>query len=254
MRLWKAYACGLLRSPLFWISLFLTALTGSFHLIYQPMNTNEAVTTFEIFINVDAYRKLLPFLTALPFAAQFAKEWKSRFFDSILYRSNFHGYVRTHIAVCAVSSFSVCFLGMILFFIYASIRQPIYTGGYYPVPPYGFWLAKGLPIMFILTHAFIFSLSCTMWSICGLAVSALFPNVYVALSAPFICSYLVEHLTNRCPSYLRFYSMALGGQILSTESGISNFLYTLLFYAFWITVFALIFRMILGKRVRNEIH
>lgn len=238
----------------FWISVLLTAITSSFHLFYEPKASVDTVDSFLLLLHLDAFRKIIPLFAAFPFTAQFAIEWKSRMFDSIIYRSNVRSYVTAQTAVCVVSSFLVCFFGLLLFLGYARLQKPLYTGSFYPVAPYGIWLENGLSWMYLLIVSSIFSLSCTLWSMCGLALSAFFPNIYVALISPFICSYLVEHLTNHCPGYLRFFTMALGVQVLNTESGIANYLYTVIFYFVCIMLTGSIFGFIIRKRVRNEIH
>ena len=253
-RLWLSYMKKNFCSFIFWISIFLTAITASFHLYYEPNASVDTVDALLLLLHLDAFRKIIPLFAAFPFAAQFAKEWKSRMFDSIVYRSNVKSYATAQTVACVVSSFLVCFLGLLLFLGYARLQKPLYTGSFYPVAPYGIWLENGLPWMYLLSVSSIFSLSCTLWSMCGLALSAFFPNIYVALISPFICSYLVEHLTNQFPSYLRFFTMALGVQVLHTESGIANYLYTIFFYFVCILLVSAIFRFIVRKRVRNEIH
>lgn len=254
LRLWKTYMIQVFHSPLFWISVLLTAVTASFHLIYQSEAIADVVNAFLLLLHLDAFRKILPLFAAFPFVAQFSKEWKSRIFDSILYRSNVHSYVTSQICTCAVSSFLVCFLGLMMFVVYARIQKPWDTGLFEPCPPYGFWLSHGMPFGYIIIISSIFSLSCSLWSMCGLALSAIFPNIYVALVSPFICSYLVEHLTNQCPAYMKFFTMTLGVQVLNTKSGIVNYLYTFAFYLFWIILVGTVFGLIIRKRVRNEIH
>lgn len=233
----------------------MTAITASFHMIYEPNAAADAITQFILLFHLDAYRKLLPLFAALPFAAQFSKEWNSHSFDSILYRSGLRSYVRTQICVCVISSFIVCFVGLMLFIGYTCILKPIDLGRYFlPVPPYDFWQTNGMPLGYMITVASIFSMSCSLWSVCGLTMSAVFPNIYVAIATPFICSYLVERITYHCSPYLRFDSMAIGVQVLDSESGIANYLYTICFYLFWIVTLGLVFGGVIEKRMKNELH
>ena len=253
-RLWKAYMTKIFCSPLFWISILLTAITASFHLIYQTESIADVINAFLLLLHLDAFRKILPLFAALPFAAQFSKEWNSHIFDSILYRSNIRSYVTAQISACIISSFLVCFLGLMAFTVYAGIQKPWDIGLFEPCPPYGFWLSHDMPLGYIIAVSSIFSMSCSLWSICGLALSSIFPNIYVALVSPFICSYLVEHLTNKCPPYMNFFTIALGVQVLNSENGLANYFYTIAFYLFCMILVGSLFGIIIKKRVRNEIH
>ena len=114
-RLWLSYMKKIFCSFIFWISIFLTAITASFHLYYEPNASVDTVDALLLLLHLDAFRKIIPLFAAFPFAAQFAKEWKSRMFDSIVYRSNVKSYATAQTVACVVSSFLVCFLGLLLF-------------------------------------------------------------------------------------------------------------------------------------------
>ena len=125
-RLWLSYMKKIFCSFIFWISIFLTAITASFHLYYEPNASVDTVDALLLLLHLDAFRKIIPLFAAFPFAAQFAKEWKSRMFDSIIYRSNVKSYATAQTVACVVSSFLVCFLGLLLFLGYARLQKPLH--------------------------------------------------------------------------------------------------------------------------------
>ena len=86
-----------------------------------------------------------------------------------------------------------------------------------------------------------------------MVMSAIFPNVYVAFCCPFICSYLVERLTDAAPVWLRFETASLGFGMLNDTGALSDFLYNIGFFLFWIILLAFVFRYIIGRRVRCEL-
>ena len=254
-KLWKAYTMQLLLSPRFWMSVLCIAGISSIRLFYASSTIKDTVYAYQLLFFWDAFRKLIPLFAAFPFAPQFAREWNSGYFTFIIGRCGAKPYARTQAAICAVTSFLVCFLGLLLFIGFASLVKPFYIHDpVRVVPPYGYFLEHGMPLVFMLFMAFIFSLSCAMWSMCGLVISSLFPNVYVALCAPFICSYLLEHLTDSCPPYFSFFTMAIGLNVLEGASPVVNFLYNTGFFLCWIVLLGLVYRIIIGKRVRNELH
>lgn len=254
MQLWRAYLYKILHSPLLMLSIILTALTGCVRLFTAPQTIGDGMNGLMLLINVDAYRKLLPLISAIPFAATFCTEWNSHMLDSIVCRSRFNRYVITQVLFSVLTNIVVSISGLLLFLAILETRYPFYGVVYIPNAPYVAVSASGFPWQQLAAIITIHSISCAMWGLCGLVISTIFPNIYVAYCSPLICCYLIEHLTNRFPTYLRFYSMALGIQVLPSKSALYNFGYTIIFYLFWITMLALLFRYLVLKRVRNEIH
>ncbi len=254
-KLWKSYAYQLLVSPYFWLSILCVAITASIRLFYANSTIKDTVYAYEILFFWDAFRKLIPLFVAVPFAPQFAREWNSGYFTFIVNRCPFKSYARTQVIICTVSSFIVCFSGLMFFVGFSSMIKPIYIPDpVRVVAPYGYFLENSMPIIYIICMASIYSLSCAMWSMFGLVLSSIFPNVYVALCAPFICSYLLEHLTDSCPAYFNFFTMAIGVNILENASPVINFLYNIVFFCFWIIVLGVIYCYIIEKRVHHEFH
>ena len=252
--LWRAYLYRLLRSPLTWISLAMTTVVAYFHVIYEPFASKDTVAAYELLLSLDAFRKIIPLIVSLPFASQFAREWNSRIFDFIIARSGFRSYVRTQVCVCTLSSFLVCFIGLMLYIGICCITKPLYLhDANRIIPPYGILLENGHPILYLMIMVCIFSASCALWSICGMVMSAIFPNVYVAFCCPFICSYLVERLTDTAPVWFRFETASLGFGMLSDRGAVFNFLYNIGFFLIWIMLLAFVFQYIIGRRVRCEL-
>jgi hypothetical protein len=256
-KLWKAYLHQLLVSPRFWLSVLAVAITASVRLISMQSSLRDTVAAYDLLYFLDAFRKLIPLFVSLPFAPQFAREWNSGYFTFVVGRCHAKAYARTQAVICTISSFLVCYLGLMLFIGYCSMNLPFYIHDEgRAVQPYGYFLSHGVPLLYIMITATIFSLSCAMWSMCGLVISAIFPNVYVALCAPFICSYLVEHLTDLWPPYINFFKMSLGLGVLEVlnASPLVTYLYNIGFFLLWIVLLGRLYRFLIEKRVRNEFH
>lgn len=250
----KAYLIQILCKPIFWISILLITLAASYHFLSQPEFLRDSVSALNALLRVDAYRKMIPLFAAFPFTAQFVREWKGKIFGYIISRSGVNRYIHTQICICSTVSFLVCFIGMLLFIGITSVMKPLYAGFYYPVPPYGFFLSDGYSFLYLIIIISIFSMSCSVWSMFGLLLSAAFPNQYVALSAPFICSYLVEYMTFNFDPMFNYTKIPLGVQILKSPSAALNYAYTVLINLAIIMILGIGYAYFIRKRVRNELH
>ena len=229
----------------------ITTVVAYFHVIYEPFASEDAVAAYELLLSLDAFRKIIPLIVSLPFASQFAREWNSRIFDLVITRSGFRSYVRTQVCVCTLSSFLICFVGLMLYIGACCLTMPLFLND--ENRSGGSLLENGHPLLYLMVMDCIFSTSCALWSMCGMVMSAIFPNVYVAFCCPFICSYLVERLTDEAPAWLRFETASRGFGMLENTSDLLDFLYNIGFFLFWIILLALVFRYIIGRRVRCEL-
>lgn len=71
-----------------------------------------------LFLDLDAFRKLVVIFAALPFAANFADEWKNNVTISCVTRKGVRKYAVSNVILCAATAFFAVFLGIILY-IYA---------------------------------------------------------------------------------------------------------------------------------------
>lgn len=249
----RAYLFKLFRSPITYIAILGTAALCFTHgIINRNFYDGTVVYHVDLFLHLDAYRKLLPVFGALPFTANFADEWKSGVTINCALRRGVKKYAAANVLFCAVTSLATVFLGMALYAGVYSLFIPLY--GEYNNPAsflLGGLLTSGRGWLFMIFQIFIFACSCSMWAVMGLLLSAVMPNKYVAIAAPFVASYIVERITIQLPPRLNLWYLSLGA--MDAKSDVEGFLYIVGVFAAISAGCGVLFYIIVRKRVRNEI-
>lgn len=249
----RAYLFKLFRSPLTYIAIIGTAALCFTHgIINRNFYFQTVVYHVDLFLHLDAYRKLLPVFGALPFTANFADEWKSGVTLGCALRRGVKKYAAANVLFCAVTSLLTVVLGMMLYVWIYSFFIPLY--GEYNNPNtflLGGLLTGGLGWLYMLFQIFIFACSCSMWAVMGMLLSALMPNKYVAIASPFVASYIVERITLQFPQRLNLWLLSLGAMEWKSDS--AGVLYTVGIFAAISAVCGILFYIVVRKRVRNEI-
>ncbi len=251
--MFSAYLYKLFRSPLTYFAIVGTvALCWTHVLLYHAPFSGDVVYHVQLFLDLDAYRKVVPVFGALPFTANFADEWKSGVTGYCITRSGVKKYSAANVLFCAVSSLVTVFGGMMLFVWMYSFFIPLYDEYENPYTNlFGQLLIGGHGMIFIMLRIFVFACSCSMWAVMGLLMSAFMPNKYVAIAAPFVASYIVERITLQFPPKLNLWYLSLCATEWSND--LIGFLYTVGIFAAISAACGVLFYMIVRKRVRNEI-
>ncbi len=251
--MFRAYLFKLLRSPLTYIAILgTTALCWTTCLVNRDFYVSNVVYHVNIFLDLDAYRKLLPVFGALPFTANFADEWKSGITCYCVTRKSVKEYAAANVLFCWFTSLLTVFLGMLLYAFIYSFFIPLY--GEYTNPQtylFGKFLMNGQGWLYMLLKIFIFACSCSMWTVMGLLLSAFMPNKYVAIASPFVASYIVERITLQFPPRLNLWLLSLCATAWSSD--LVGGLYTFGVFALISAVCGVLFFIIVRRRVRNGI-
>lgn len=250
----RAYLYKLIRSPLLYIGIAGVLLMSATHLI--PSETNggsDVCSEIDFLLEFDALKKVIAIFGALPFTANFADEWNNSVTTSCIVRRGVRRYAFANVLFCALTTLFTVFIGMSLFTGGYSLFYPYYEPDGNPLPPvYGFFLKTKVPAMYTLTRIFVYGASCAMWSVMGLALSAFFPNKYIAISAPFVASYVVERIAMKLPELFNLWHISLSYPI-PNDNPLIVFIYAIGLFALIITAFGFIFAAVVKRRVQNEI-
>lgn len=249
----RAYLFKLFRSPLTYIAIIGTAaLCFTNGIINRDFYVGTVAYHVDLFLHLDAYRKLLPVFGALPFTANFADEWKSGVTINCALRRGVKKYAAANVLFCAATSLLTVVLGMLLYAFIYSLFIPLYAEY---TDPFTFLLGRlltgGLGWLYMIFQIFIFACSCSMWAVMGMLLSALMPNKYVAIASPFVASYIVERITIQFPPRLNLWLLSLAA--MEWKSDLAGVLYTVGIFAAISTVCGILFYIVVRKRVRNEI-
>ncbi len=200
-------------------------------------------------ISFEFFRKMFVLFGAVPFASNFAIEWNSKTITSCITRKNVVSYALNNVIVCFISAFAVVFSGIMLCVLIRMPFKPLFSGSN-ALPPYGVLSENGFPMLAMITIVFVYSLSCAMWSVMSLAVTAFFPSRYIAVCAPFVLSYFIERFTKFLPGEFQLEPLS---QSWSGWSPLPAFLKAVIIFLTISLICAVIFVIKVKVRVENEL-
>lgn len=122
----KAYFYKVSRSTLFYISIVGVFLMCSIRMLGGALTGADVLTEVNILLDLDAFWKTIVVFAAIPFAANFANEWKSNIANNCILRSSVDKYITANIVCCFFTAFIVVFIGMLLFMFLYIIKLPLY--------------------------------------------------------------------------------------------------------------------------------
>lgn len=243
-----------LTSPVFYISI-LGILVVSYFSTREYLGDGKTVNVvyiMDLLLNLTMFKNLIFLLSALTYCSSFCSDWNFQYIRPLIIRSGIKNYIRAKVITCALTSFLVAFIGMMLYSIILSIYLPIRNYGEAPIPPYGQLLEGRFPFLYLLVVISIYSMAASMWSVAALAFSSYIPNSLVAITSPIICSYLLEEITTHLPTYLDIYYLTRARDIIHKGPALT-FIYTITIFLILTFLFGVIFSKMVERRVNNEV-
>lgn len=253
MKIFHVYLYKLLRNPLFYIGISCTALLCVCRQI--PKNASicrDVEMEINVILDISTLRKMIAIFGALPFAANFADEWTNHVTIGCVSRCGVKEYAVSNAVMCFISSLVTVFLGMMLFAGVQSFFKPVFidSGNGMSILRETF-LRGGAPWVYIMYRVFVFAVSCAMWSVMGMTLTAFFPNKYVGLCSPFVASYILERFSMQLPPNFNLWYVSLSN--LRWENVWGQFFYSVGLFAALAAVCGLVFVIMVKRRVQNEV-
>lgn len=253
----KVYLKYLFKNPMFYICILLVTGTAIFQMINRNIGTgnslfyaqNSAVTSIDILILFNFERKIFAFLSAIPFNARFSSEWLSNSKYYIVARKNADGYIRSHLIVCCISSFLVVALGLTIYSVIISANVSLYNSNDTVLGFEGLF-EKGYYIAYLALKIILYSLSNTLWCVCGLLSSVFFTNTYIALCSPFIFGFIIENLTYHFPQGINVFAHSTGTALVGKSVTVQIIL-SFLFWAITISAVGFLFIKFARRKILN---
>lgn len=218
---------------------------------------NEHTTVLEridLFLDLDAFRKLVTIFTAVPFTANFADEWKHNITTSCISRKGIKKYALSNLSFCVITAFLAVFIGIMLYMLLAAAFSEFDRPGKYfdDILPYSELMDTGVRWLYPVLRVVVFSASCAVWCSMGLMLSAIVPNKYIAICSPVVASYVIEQMLFQSSKYINPVTLSLSNCRIG--SSVTTFLYTMLVFAGITAVCGFLYYYFLRKRVQNEIN
>lgn len=251
--MFRAYFYKTIRSPFFYIGILgvIAVCFTMFNAFTPYTHYGSVIEEIEGFLIFGEIYKIIPVFAALGFTANFAVEWKFKAAMSAASRIGAVRYAVSQIVICFFSALMIVFFGMMIFSGIYSFFLPIYYDNGNPLSqPYGIFVELGVPILEIAAVVTVFAVSCAAWCVMGLMLSAIFPNKYVAICAPFAASYIIERPTLSFPPPLNLWY--IGSSMLQWKSAFLQFIYSVGIYSAMAFVCGIFFVIIVKRRFSCE--
>ena len=251
----RSYFFKLLRSPFLYAGMICVLGLCLFYANDYLGGSNglggaDVYSDMHLLLELKGYRKAFIIFGAIPFAANYADEWNSKAIINCVTRKSALNYAASNIAVCFISALLTVFVPMIVFAAASGCGSKIFYNGTSGPATYGEFLEMGLPFLSIVFYFFTFALSCAMWAVTGMTLSAFFPSKYIALGAPFIFSNVIERITLGMPPLLNFMGLSMSHIGFPTAASLG---YTLLVFGGFSVICGILFAKKIEKRVQNEL-
>ncbi len=208
MRIAMTYIKSFLKNPALYISVLcctVIALWGvisagnftSVDACVQYIEFSGIAPLFGNMLDYSTYRKLILIVACMPFTARFCTELKSGFSLSVILRNSKESYILTHAVLNFLFTFLVSFLGIVLCAVVLLFFFPLIgeVGNEYFGTFNQLMNNENTAWLFILLKSLFFSISLGAWSVSGAAISAVFPDPFIAICTPLIMSYILELVT-----------------------------------------------------------
>lgn len=251
--MFRAYFYKTIRSPLLYTGILgvIAVCFTMFNAFTPYIHYSSVIEEIEGFLIFDQIYKIIPVFAALGFTANFAEEWRSKAAMSAASRVGAFKYAASQVVICYLSAAVTVFFGMMIFAGIYSFFLPVYHDNGNPLSqPYGIFVEIGAPILEIAAVVAVFAVSCAAWCVMGLMLSAIFPNKYTAICAPFAASYIIERPTLSLPSPFNLWH--IGSSMLQWKSAFLQFIYSVGIYTAVAAVCGIIFVIVVKRRFSCE--
>lgn len=247
------------------IGLFLLTWNFIFNLIIYnlsvgPLTITEMASTFlnDIYDSHarSGFDLFAPILAVLPATTLFCEDYNSGYIKAILFRTNKQKYCCETLLCSSIAGGLAVFLpSLISSLFFVIIGKPNLAEdlcpGYSTIfdesffAPIQFVWGGGLIVIILLVLAFIFG---AVWSNIGLCISALIPNRYITLAAPFVL-YFAMHLIFYRTNSLLFLSPV--NMLMPIVDFLPNMIYPFAYQGVLLLITFVLFSKLVGRRCEN---
>lgn len=144
---------------------------------------------------IGVYHLMFILMCTIPYSTSFCMDFNSKNIKYSVVRSSVSSYSWSKVLSCAIAGGLTIALGTLVFILCASFFRPLVdsTKGIseaYLATTGGELLSQGKYILYFSIYIGLSFFKGFVWSVVGLLISAYIPNIFVALSSPFILAYV----------------------------------------------------------------
>ncbi len=141
------------------------------------------------------YHLMFILMCTIPYSTSFCMDFNSNNIKYSVVRSSVSSYSLSKVLSCAIAGGLAIALGTLIFILGASFFRPLVDStkeisDAYLATTGGELLSQGKYILYFSIYICLSFFKGFLWSVVGLLISAYIPNIFVALSSPFILAYV----------------------------------------------------------------
>lgn len=170
---------------------------------------------------------ILALIPLVPFTLSFSVEHQQKALLMWIIRSGVKPYAFYKLTLSILTAFFVTALGIVLVVVLLSIWFPLRTHGA-GVEAYSVFIINrqyGYYLLFYITHI---ALGSVLFAVLAFWISTIFPNVYVTLSAPVVCYFVLHRLTSGSNIPLPFQAVYIFEAVYNAGTAWSSLLFKLI--------------------------
>lgn len=259
----RSYLFKLVRSKGFCAGIILIVIICAEVPVHQYIETgfqfiDPVAASIETLTSSYDFGIIIAVLGAVPFAANFADEWKSGVTKSIICRSGVKKYAVSNVLICSLSSFITITIGMMLFAAVLNVfALPLeldeYDIGHYMGNPYGIIMAAGHPYLFMLARVAVFAAANSVAVAAGMTLSSFFPDKYIAVCSPLIFMTLIQLTASKNAALFNFtFSYLMRAWFPRFGNPFLELLFSFSYFAVYIVILGAVFVKTVERRVQGE--
>ena len=212
----------------------------------------SAYTGMNYITDLSNMNKLLVLTAAFPLATSFCDDWSGKYMNQVVLRSNSGAYIKGKIFMCAVSSFAISFIGLIIYSLFNTVLYGVGTESVQQGEVFYDIGKSTIPFMMIIIRCFLFAIVSSVYAVAGLALSAFIPNRFVAVTAPLFMNTIIEQIMNQLPKTLDLFRIQGGSEAYGGKTAITIVM-SLMVVVGYILLAGIAFSWIAKRRIKNEI-
>lgn len=149
---------------------------------------------------IGVYHIMFILMCTIPYSTSFCMDFNSKNIKYSVVRSSVSSYSWSKVLSCAIAGGLAIALGTLIFVFSTSLFRPLVDStmgiseGYLATTG-GELLSQGKYILYFSIYICLSFFKGFLWSVVGLLISAYIPNIFVALSSPFILAYVHRIIT-----------------------------------------------------------
>lgn len=184
-----------------WAALALAALMyfGGYEEVHSE-RTIDLVDHLEMMLGMGPMSWAFPAFGALCYADAYVKDAQTGSLSYQMYRMGPSAYVLSKTAACFLSACLATMVGITLYTLGISPRfSALFYQGNLPayesvINSFDALVVEGRYVLYMFMHILCESLAAGMWAVVGLALSCIWPNVYMAFIAPGVILYAKDYI------------------------------------------------------------